>query len=42
MNKIVFLLLMLCCAVFVRAQVPYQRLVNADQEAGNWLTYSGN
>ena len=22
------------------AQVPYQRIVNADEEPGNWLTYS--
>jgi alcohol dehydrogenase (cytochrome c) len=24
------------------AQVPYDRIVNAQQEPGNWLTYSGN
>ena len=24
------------------AQVPYQRIVNADKEPGNWLTYSRN
>lgn len=35
----VFLLLFLP-AVF--AQAPYQRIRNADQEPGNWLTYSGN
>ncbi len=26
----------------VQAQVPYQRIVNAPTEPGNWLTYSGN
>ncbi len=29
-------------ALPVLAQVPYQRILNADQEPGNWLTYSGN
>lgn len=24
------------------AQVPYERIVHADREPGNWLTYSGN
>lgn len=28
--------------ISVSAQVPYQRIVNADKESGNWLTYSGN
>ena len=27
---------------FLAAQVPYQRIVNADGEPGVWLTYSGN
>lgn len=27
---------------FALAQVSFQRLVNADKEPGNWLTYSGN
>ena len=34
-----------CCLLFptvVGAQVPYQRIVNAAAEPGNWLTYSGN
>ena len=31
----------LICAQFALAQVPYERLRNADQEAGSWLTYSG-
>ncbi|HEX4946514.1 MAG TPA: PQQ-dependent dehydrogenase, methanol/ethanol family [Blastocatellia bacterium] len=42
MNKVMLLLLVFSCAVFAPAQVPYQRLVNADKEPGNWLTYSGN
>jgi len=29
-------------AAFAAAQVPYQRIVNAAAEPGNWLTYSGN
>jgi alcohol dehydrogenase (cytochrome c) len=28
--------------VAVSAQVPYDRIVNAQKEPGNWLTYSGN
>jgi alcohol dehydrogenase (cytochrome c) len=28
--------------VAVCAQVPYDRIVNAKKEPGNWLTYSGN
>jgi alcohol dehydrogenase (cytochrome c) len=33
-------ILLLCTAGF--AQVPFQRIINADQEPGNWLTYSRN
>ncbi|HLJ47053.1 MAG TPA: PQQ-dependent dehydrogenase, methanol/ethanol family [Bryobacteraceae bacterium] len=29
-------------AVSAAAQVPFQRIVNAGAEPGNWLTYSGN
>ena len=29
-------------AVSSLAQVPYERIVNAQKEPGNWLTYSGN
>jgi hypothetical protein len=29
-----------CAAAF--GQVPYDRIVNAEKEPGNWLTYSGN
>ena len=32
--------LILCAPVW--AQVPYERIVNAAHEPGNWLTYSGN
>jgi alcohol dehydrogenase (cytochrome c) len=31
----------LAFAVLSAAQVPYQRLINAASEPGNWLTYSG-
>ncbi|MDE0433197.1 MAG: PQQ-dependent dehydrogenase, methanol/ethanol family [Bryobacterales bacterium] len=31
----------LICAQLAIAQVPYERLRNADQEPGSWLTYSG-
>lgn len=31
---------LLCASGF--AQVPYDRIVNAQKEPGNWLTYSGN
>jgi alcohol dehydrogenase (cytochrome c) len=30
------------CAATLAAQVPYERIVNADREPGNWLTYSRN
>jgi alcohol dehydrogenase (cytochrome c) len=43
--KRVFLSLMislLVTPIFVGAQVPYRRIVNAGSEPGNWLTYSGN
>ncbi|MEO7650024.1 MAG: PQQ-binding-like beta-propeller repeat protein, partial [Bryobacteraceae bacterium] len=33
-------LLAACCGAL--AQVPYERIVNAAKEPGNWLTYSGN
>ena len=33
-------LLLLCAPVW--SQVPYDRIVNAGKEPGNWLTYSGN
>jgi alcohol dehydrogenase (cytochrome c) len=35
-----WLLLLLCATAF--AQVPYERIINAQKEPGNWLTYSGN
>ena len=31
----------LAYAVLLAGQVPFQRIVNADSEPGNWLTYSG-
>jgi hypothetical protein len=29
-------------AIALNAQVPYERIVKAAAEPGNWLTYSGN
>ena len=37
---ILLMLLLVPCSPF--AQVPYERIVRADSEPGNWLTYSGN
>jgi len=34
------LILLVLSASFVRAQVPFTRIVDADKEPGNWLTYS--
>ena len=42
MKIIRLLIASLLLAPFANAQVPYQRLANADKEPGNWLTYSGN
>ena len=38
MNRLLFLMWM---AAGLSAQAPYQRIVNADKEPQNWLTYSG-
>jgi len=38
--KLVFLAHVLCA--ISTAQVPYERIVRAETEPGNWLTYSGN
>ena len=32
---------LLLCVVTLPAQVSYERLLNAETEPGNWLTYSG-
>jgi alcohol dehydrogenase (cytochrome c) len=40
LRYIVLLAICICPQTF--AQVPYQRIVKADSEPGNWLTYSGN
>src|SRR5207248_1704858 len=32
--------ILLCASAW--AQVPYERIVNAAKEPGNWVTYSGN
>jgi alcohol dehydrogenase (cytochrome c) len=36
------ILLLLAAVTFLDGQVPYERIVKADSEPGNWLTYSGN
>ncbi len=36
------ILLLLAAVVLLNGQVPYERIVKADSEPGNWLTYSGN
>ena len=36
------ILFALWCLTTLSAQVPFQRIRNADQEPGNWLTYSRN
>ena len=36
------ILLALWCVTTLSAQVPFQRIRNADKEPGNWLTYSRN
>ena len=36
------LLLLILCASTARAQVTAERLLDAEKEPGNWLTYSGN
>src|ERR1700757_4200883 len=37
-----FLVLILCMAGLVRAQVTYERILKAESEPQNWLTYSGS
>jgi alcohol dehydrogenase (cytochrome c) len=36
------LVLIVCAAACAFAQAPYDRILNAQKEPGNWLTYSGN
>src|SRR5215469_1973134 len=36
--KLLALFLLSCSAAF--AQIPFERILNADKEPGNWLTYS--
>jgi alcohol dehydrogenase (cytochrome c) len=36
------LLVSLLCCVAGAAQIPFERIANADKEPGNWLTYSRN
>src|SRR5215470_13882404 len=42
MKKLPLFIACLLLWATVRAQVPYQRIVSAKSEPGNWLTYSGN
>src|SRR5262245_15584644 len=42
MKNIPLLIICLLLCAAANAQVPYQRVANADAEPGNWLTYSGN
>ena len=37
----VFTFAVLAIPSLVSAQVPYERLLRADDEPGSWLTYSG-
>ena len=41
-RSVVLLTLFLCAAYPLRAQVTYERLRRASEEARNWLTYSGS
>ena len=41
-RSVVLLILFLCAAYPLRAQVTYERLRRASEEARNWLTYSGS
>ncbi len=41
-RAIVRSLLLLACVASVDAQVSFERILHADQEPHNWLTYSGN
>ncbi len=42
MKNILPLIICLLLSAFADAQVPYQRIANAEREPGAWLTYSGN
>ena len=35
-------IMLACAATPLHAQLTYERLLKADQDPGNWLTYSGN
>jgi alcohol dehydrogenase (cytochrome c) len=36
------LLCLIAIALPLAAEVPFTRILNAEKEPGNWLTYSGN
>ena len=42
MKHLGLLIFLTGCVVSASAQVTYERLLNTDQEPGNWLTYSGS
>ncbi len=42
MKSVIALFITATLFTTVTAQVPYQRIANAESEPGNWLTYSGN
>ncbi len=42
MKRLLGCLLWILAAAPATAQVTYDRLLNADKEPGNWMTYSGN
>jgi alcohol dehydrogenase (cytochrome c) len=42
MIRILLLLFLTSASQYLTAQVTYQRLLHADSEPGNWLTYSGS
>src|SRR5262245_2829566 len=41
-RRVMLLALLVCAAYPLRAQVTYERLLRASEEARNWLTYSGS
>ena len=42
MRHLVLVIALGLCPSFALGQVTYERILNADKEPGNWLTYSGN
>ena len=42
LQRTLLLTLFAVCGISLQAQVPYERILRANQEPQNWLTYSGN